>query len=70
MSLSSIALRPAQEGTISIFRSINLLLVERNLDVVYMVSEHCIVMEKGTIIAHHSPEEPAEPELARRHLAI
>ena len=49
---------------------LTILLVEQNLDVVYMVSEHCIVMEKGTIIAHHSPEELAEPELARRYLAI
>jgi branched-chain amino acid transport system ATP-binding protein len=49
---------------------LTILLVEQNLDVVYMVSEHCIVMEKGAIIAHHSPEELADPELARRYLAI
>lgn len=49
---------------------LTVLLIEQNLDVVYMVSENCIVMEKGAIIATHSPEELAQPELAERYLAI
>ena len=49
---------------------LTVLLVEQNLEVVYMISEHCIVMEKGTIIAHHSPDELAQPELSKRYLAI
>jgi urea ABC transporter ATP-binding protein UrtE len=49
---------------------LTVLLIEQNLDVVYMVSENCIVMEKGTIVASLSPEELAQPELAARYLAI
>jgi ABC-type branched-subunit amino acid transport system ATPase component len=49
---------------------LTILLIEQNLDVVHMISEHCMVMEKGMIVAHHSPEELAQPEVAKRYLAI
>ena len=47
-----------------------ILLVEQNLDLVYMASERCVVMEKGMAVASLSPEELAEPEVAKRYLAI
>jgi ABC-type branched-subunit amino acid transport system ATPase component len=34
---------------------LTVLLVEQNLEVIYMISEHCIVMEKGIVVANHSP---------------
>jgi branched-chain amino acid transport system ATP-binding protein len=49
---------------------LTVLLVEQNLDLVYMLSDRCIVMDKGMVIAQHSPDELAEPEIARRYLAI
>jgi len=51
-------------------RSIAILLVEQNLDLVYMTAERCVVMDKGTLVAALTPEELAEPETARRYLAI
>lgn len=49
---------------------LTILLIEQKLEVVFMMSEHCVVMEKGSIIAHHSPDELAQPELAKKYLAI
>jgi urea ABC transporter ATP-binding protein UrtE len=49
---------------------LTILLVEQDLHVVHMVSERCCVMEKGRIIAAHTPDELADPEIARRYLSI
>jgi branched-chain amino acid transport system ATP-binding protein len=49
---------------------LTILLVEQNLDLVYMTAERCVVMDKGTLVAALSPEELAQPEVARRYLAI
>jgi urea transport system ATP-binding protein len=49
---------------------LTILLIEQNLDLVYMLSERCLVMEKGMVVAELSPDEMAEPETARRYLAI
>ena len=51
-------------------RGLTILLVEQNLDLVYMTTERCVVMDKGALVAALTPEELAEPETARRYLAI
>jgi ABC-type branched-subunit amino acid transport system ATPase component len=50
--------------------SLAILLVEQNLDLVYMTAERCVVMDKGAFVAALSPEELAQPEVARHYLAI
>jgi urea transport system ATP-binding protein len=49
---------------------LTILLIEQNLDVVQMISEECLVMEKGKLVAQLSPEELARPEVAKQYLAI
>ena len=49
---------------------LTILLVEQNIDLVYATADRCVVMEKGSIVASLSPEEMAEPDTARRYLAI
>ena len=49
---------------------LTILLIEQNLDVVQMISEECLVMEKGKLVAELSPEELARPEVAKQYLAI
>jgi branched-chain amino acid transport system ATP-binding protein len=51
-------------------RGLTVLLVEQNLDLVYMTAERCVVMDKGALVAELTPEQLAEPETARRYLAI
>ena len=51
-------------------RGIAVLIVEQNLELVYMIADRCVVMDKGELIAELSPEELAEPETAKRYLAI
>ena len=49
---------------------LTILLVEQNLDLVYMTADRCVVMDKVTIIDALSPETLSDPETARRYLAI
>ncbi len=51
-------------------RGIAVLVIEQNLDLVYMIADRCLVMEKGSLIAELSPEALSEPETAKRYLAI
>ncbi len=51
-------------------RGTAVLLVEQNLDLVFMIADRCLVMEKGALVAKLSPEALAEPETAKRYLAI
>ncbi|MEQ8652719.1 MAG: hypothetical protein RIC87_09680 [Kiloniellales bacterium] len=51
-------------------RGTAVLLVEQNLDLVFMIADRCLVMEKGALVAELSPEALAEPETAKRYLAI
>jgi len=51
-------------------RGLTVLLVEQNLDLVHMTAERCLVMDKGALVAALSPDELADPEVARRYLAI
>jgi branched-chain amino acid transport system ATP-binding protein len=49
---------------------LTVLLVEQNLDLVYMTAERCIVMDNGAFVAELTPEELAIPETAKQYLAI
>jgi branched-chain amino acid transport system ATP-binding protein len=51
-------------------RGLTILLIEQNLDLVYMTAERCVVMDKGVLVAELTPEELAVPEVAKRYLAI
>jgi branched-chain amino acid transport system ATP-binding protein len=49
---------------------LTVLLVEQNIDLVFLAAVRCAVMDKGTIVAHLEPDDLADPEAARRYLAI
>ena len=49
---------------------LTVIIVEQNLELIHSVADRCIVMDKGTIIAHLTPDEIADPEVAKRYLAI
>mgnify|MGYP001502310362 CR=1 FL=1 len=51
-------------------RGLTILLVEQNIDLVYEAADRCVVMNKGAIVASLAPEELADPNTARQHLAI
>jgi branched-chain amino acid transport system ATP-binding protein len=51
-------------------RGLTILLVEQNLDLVYVTADRCVVMDKGTIIDALSPEHLADPDTAKRYLAL
>ena len=50
--------------------ALTVLLVEQNIDLVCATAHRCIVVDKGATAATLSPEELADPEVARRYLAI
>ena len=45
-------------------------IVEQNLDLISAVADRCLVIDKGSIIARLDPAELADPEIARKYLAI
>ena len=49
---------------------LTVLLVEQNIDLVCATAHRCIVVDKGATAATLSPDELADPEVARRYLAI
>ena len=49
---------------------LTVIIVEQNLELIHSVADRCMVMDKGTIIAHLTPDEIADPEVAKRYLAI
>ncbi len=50
--------------------AMTVLLVEQNIDLVCATAHRCIVLDKGAVVATVSPQELADPEVARRYLAI
>ena len=56
--------------TLNEAHGLTILLVEQNLDLVYMTADRCVVRDKVTIIDALSPETLSNPETARRYLAI
>lgn len=51
-------------------QELTVLLVEQNLDLVHMTADRCMVMDNGTITDTLTPESLADPETAKRYLAI
>ncbi len=49
---------------------LTVLLVEQNIDLVFLAADRCVVMNKGTIAAWLQPEMLADPAIVRQHLAI
>ena len=49
---------------------LTVIIVEQNLELIHSVADRCMVMDKGTIIAHLTPDEIADPEVAKQYLAI
>ena len=49
---------------------LTVIIVEQNLELIHSVADRCMVMDKGTIIAHLTPDEIADPDVAKRYLAI
>ena len=50
--------------------SLTVLLVEQNIDLVCATAHRCIVVDKGATAAMLTPDELADPEVARKYLAI
>ena len=50
--------------------ALTVLLVEQNIDLVSATAHRCVVVDKGATAAVLAPEELADPEIARRYLAI
>ena len=46
------------------------IIVEQNIDMLEELAHRCVVLEKGAIAAELAPAELAQPEVARRYLAI
>lgn len=49
---------------------LTVLLVEQNIDLVFMAADRCVVMDKGTIATWLEPEMLCDPVVVRQHLAI
>ncbi len=49
---------------------LTIVIVEQNLNLIRSVADYCLVMDKGEIVANISPDDLADPEVARRYLAI
>lgn len=49
---------------------LTVVIVEQNLDLIQASADRCIVMEKGMVVDEISPDALADPEVARRYLAI
>jgi branched-chain amino acid transport system ATP-binding protein len=51
-------------------KGVTVLLVEQNFDMVNMLSERCVVMDKGAVVANLSPEDFLNPDVAQRYRAV
>ncbi len=49
---------------------LTVLIVEQNLDLICEVADHCIVIDKGSIVAQLTTEDLQKPDIARKYLAI
>ena len=57
-------------ATLNRDNALTVLLVEQNIDLVCATAHRCIVVDKGATAATLTPDELADPEVARRYLAI
>jgi branched-chain amino acid transport system ATP-binding protein len=62
--IGELCMRLNQENDLTV------LLIEQNLDLIMACASRCMVMEKGTITATLSPADLADPEIARKALAV
>ena len=51
-------------------KGVTVLLVEENFNLVNMLSERCVVRDKGAVVANLSPEAFLNSEVAQGHLAV
>ena len=49
---------------------LTVVIVEQNLDLIRAVADRCVVVDKGTIVAQLAADEFANPDVAKRYLAI
>ncbi len=49
---------------------LTVIIVEQNLDLIHLVADRCVVIDKGTVVAHLTAEEIKQPDVARRYLAV
>ncbi len=49
---------------------LTVVIVEQNLDLIQATADRCIVIDKGVIVAEIPPHALADPETARRYLAL
>ena len=49
---------------------LTVVVVEQNLEMIRLMADRCVVLDKGTIVAEIRPEELDDPLVAKRHLAI
>jgi ABC-type branched-subunit amino acid transport system ATPase component len=46
------------------------LLIEQNIDLVLMIAQRCLIVEKGTIVAEIDPQSLIDPAVSARWLAV
>ena len=51
-------------------KGVTVLLVEENFNLVNMLSERCVVRDKGAVVANLSPEDFLNSEVAQGYLAV
>jgi len=49
---------------------LTVIVVEQNLELIRLMADRCIVIDKGVVVAELQAEELADPDVARRYLAI
>ena len=49
---------------------LTVLIVEQNLDLIGAVADHCVVMDKGSIVTQLATKDLNNPDVARKYLAI
>jgi branched-chain amino acid transport system ATP-binding protein len=49
---------------------LTVVIVEQNLALIHAVADRCVVMDKGAVVKELSTEEIADPETAKRYLAV
>lgn len=55
---------------LSVEERLTVVVVEQNLDLIRLMADRCIVIDKGAVVAELQADELADPDLARRYLAI
>jgi len=49
---------------------LTVIMVEQNLDLIRASADRCVVIEKGAVVDTISPDALADPEIAKKYLAI